>query len=59
MSPKDVAVVKKLAQEAEKAARVVTRNHFLIETYMSLAEARSGKRRAHSSVSALFRTLEV
>ena len=51
--------VHRLAREAEKAARLVERNRFLIETYISLAEARAGKGRSSASVDALFKRLKV
>jgi hypothetical protein len=59
MSQKELATVKKLAKEADRAAKVVVRNRFLIETYMSLQEAKQGKVRSHKSVDSIFKKLGI
>ena len=59
MTPKELSYVKKLARESEKAVKIVTRNRFLIETYLSMFEARTGKRRSYASVDALFKRLKI
>lgn len=59
MTVKELKRVEKLAREADKAARVVVRNRFLIETYLSLLEAKAGKGRTHKSVDEMFKRLKV
>jgi hypothetical protein len=54
-----MAQVRKLARESEKAAKTVSRNRFLIETYLSLQEAKAGKVTSHKSASALFKRLHI
>ena len=49
----------KLAQEAERAAKVATRNRFLIEMYLSLSEAKAGKLRSYRSAKHLFKKLGI
>lgn len=59
MSRKAVAEIKKLAKEADKAAKVVERNRFLIETYLSMQEALQGKARSYKSGKDLFKKLGI
>ena len=59
MTTKELSYIKKLARESEKAVKTVTRNRFLIETYLSMFEARTGKRRSYASVDALFKRLKI
>lgn len=59
MTAKQISTLKKLANQAEKAAKTVERNRFLIETILSADEANRGKVRSHSSVKQLFRKLAI
>jgi len=59
MTTKELSYVKKLARESEKAVKIVTRNRFLIETYVSLQEVKQGKLRSHKSASDLFKKLGI
>ena len=55
----NIAGVRKLAREVDVAAKKTARNRFLIETYLSMFEARTGKRRSYASVDALFKRLKI
>ena len=59
MTVKQEAYVYKLADQVEKAAKVVVHNRFLIETYLSLIDAKAGKRRIYKSAKDLFKKLEI
>ncbi len=59
MTVKEATYVHKLADQAEKAVKIVLRNRFLIETYLSLADAKEGKRRVYKSAKDLFKKLEL
>lgn len=59
MTVKETMYVSKLADRAEKAAKVVVRSRFLIETYLSLFDAREGRRRAYKSAKDLFKKLDI
>lgn len=59
MTAKQIAEIKKLANQAEKAAKTAERNRFLIETILSADEAHRGKTRTHSSAKQLFKRLVV
>jgi len=59
MTTKELSYVKKLARESEKAVKIVTRNRFLIETYVSLQEVKQGKLRSHKSANDLFKKLGI
>lgn len=48
-----------LLRQTEKAAKIAVRNRFLIETYLSAVEARTGKTARHRSARALFRKLRI
>lgn len=54
-----MAQVRKLAREAERAAQTVSRNRFLIETYLSMREAKEGRVTSHKSANALFKKLHI
>ncbi len=54
-----ISAISKLVRQSEKAAKIAVRNRFLIETYLSVQEAFSGKTRSHKSANALFRTLGI
>ena len=57
MTTKEINYVTKLANQAEKASKLVMRNRLLIETYLSIAEMKAGKVTAHKSVDSLFKKL--
>jgi hypothetical protein len=59
MTAKQISTLKKLANQAEKAAQKAERNLFLIETILSADEANRGKVRSHSSAKQLFRKLAI
>ncbi len=59
MTTKELAYVQKLARETEKAAKTVVRNRFLIETYLSLQEAKQGKLHSYKSAKDLFKKLGI
>ncbi|MBI2409873.1 hypothetical protein HYV30_02415 [Candidatus Kaiserbacteria bacterium] len=54
-----LAQVKKLVRQTEKAAKLVSRNRLLIETYLSMREAKEGKVTSHKSTKALFKRLHI
>jgi len=54
-----MAGMRKLAREADTAAKTALRNRFLIETFLSIREAMSGKTKAHASARALFKRLGI
>ena len=51
--------MQRLAREADKAAKRAMQNRFLIETYLSLNEARAGKLSVATSAQALFKRLGI
>ena len=55
----NMAGMKKLAREADMAAKTALRNRFLIETFLSIREAMSGKTKTHPSARALFKRLGI
>jgi len=55
----NMAGMRKLAREADTAAKTALRNRFLIETFLSIREAMSGKTKAHASARALFKRLGI
>lgn len=59
MIGKTITEVRKLAREASQAALVVTRNQFLIETYVSLQEYKQGKTQRHKSAKVLFKKVGI
>lgn len=59
MTTKQMIQIKKLALQAEKAAQIVERNRFLIETYLSFDEALEGKVNSYSSAKKLFNKLAI
>ncbi len=59
MTTKQMVIIKKLASQAEKAARLVEHNRFLIETYLSFDEALEGKVRSYTSSKDLFKKLAI
>jgi hypothetical protein len=59
MTTKQTSIIKRLADQAEKASKLVERNRFLIETYLSADEARRGKVTTHVSTKQLFRRLAI
>ena len=61
VSPKtlNIADIRKLAREADVAAKKTLRNRFLIETYLSIREAALGKTKTHYSARTLFRKLGI
>ncbi len=59
MTAKQITIVKRLANQAEKAARLVERNRFLIANYLSVDEARRGKAKPFNSAKELFRKLSI
>ncbi|MCX6719226.1 MAG: hypothetical protein NTZ38_02515 [Candidatus Taylorbacteria bacterium] len=52
-------LIKKLVNQTEKAAKLVGRNRFLIETMLSTDEARRGKINSHASAKQLFARLAI
>jgi|GEM_PF-3278032 len=54
MTAKQLSHLTKLANQAEKTARLVEYNRFLIETLLSLDEARKGKVKRIKSARELF-----
>ncbi len=59
MTTKEMQTIKKLANEATRAARIVQKNRFMIETLLSLEEAKTGKTTAYKSVSDMFKKLGI
>ena len=59
MTAKQMIKIKKLALQAEKAARLVEHNRFLIETYLSFDEALEGKVKTYVSSKELFKKLAI
>lgn len=59
METRNLKIINKLAEQAEKASKIVAKNRFLIETYLSLMDAKSGRGNSHKSVSGLFRKLGI
>jgi len=55
----NIAGIRRLAREADVAAKKTARNRFLIETYLSIREAKDGNTRTHSSARILFRKLGI
>lgn len=55
----NIADIRKLAREADVAARKTARNRFVIETYLSIREAKEEKTQPHTSARALFRKLGI
>lgn len=55
----DISTIRKLSREVDVAAKKTARNRFLIETYLSIREAKEGKTRIHSSAQTLFRKLDI
>mgnify|MGYP001574010366 CR=1 FL=1 len=51
--------IRRLVRGAEAAAKVAVRNRFLIETFLSVREAREGKTRTHASARVLFKKLNI
>ena len=51
--------MRKLAREADTAAKTALRNRFLIETFLSIREAVNGKTKTHASARALFKRLGI
>jgi hypothetical protein len=59
MTTKQMIKIKRLALQVEKSARLVERNRFLIETYLSMDEAVLGKVKSYASAKDLFRKLAI
>lgn len=59
MTTADLTHIRKLAREVGKAASLATRNRFLVETFLSLHDAKNGNVRAYASAKDLFRKLGV
>ena len=55
----NIADIRKLAREADAAAKKTAHNRFLIETYLSIREAKEERTRTHASARALFRKLGI
>lgn len=59
MTAKQLSRIHKLKTQSEKAARVIKRNQFLIDTLISLDEARRGKVNRYKSARELFKKLSI
>ena len=57
MAHKDISIIHTWANQAGKAAKVAERYHSRVETYVSFLEAKAGKVKKHTSVTALFKKL--
>lgn len=59
MTAKENSIIKKLVKQSEKATKLVERNRFLIETMLSVHEAKNGRVNSHSGAKQLFTKLAI